>query len=105
MDAKRREEVQDRFIEQVREIARECGYAVGVHGSRQRDLDLIAVPWTENAINPHQFVAAVTERLDLWLKPEEPELIQNPECKPNGRIGWALMGAPGCAYLDLSVYV
>lgn len=94
---------QDRFIEKVRGIARDCGYAVAVHGSRQRDLDLIAVPWTESAINPHQFVAVVVERLDLYLKPEEPELVENPERKPNGRIAWALMGAPACHYLDLSV--
>lgn len=96
--------VQDRFIEKVREIARDCGYAVGVHGSRERDLDLIAVPWSENAINPHQLVAALCERLNLWIKPyPEPALPHNPERKPNGRIAWALLGAPACQYLDLSV--
>jgi len=95
---------QDRFIEKVREIAWDCGYAVGVHGSRQRDLDLIAVPWIENAINPHQLVAALCERLGLKLKPEEEQLIENPDRRPCGRIGWALLGAPACAYLDLSVF-
>lgn len=99
------EEKQDEFIARVREIAEQAGYAIAVHGSRQRDLDLIAVPWIANAINPHQLVEALMERLGLWLKPEEPELITNPERKPNGRIAWALMGAPACYYLDLSVYV
>lgn len=97
--------VQDAFIEKVREIARQCGYAVGVHGSRQRDLDLIAVPWTENAIAPQHLVDALCERLNLILKPHpEPELLTNPTRKPNGRIAWALCGAPACRYLDISVF-
>lgn len=98
-------EVQDRFIERVREVARRCGYAVGVHGSRQRDLDLIAVPWTESAIAPQHLVDALCARLNLSLKPHpEPELLTNPTRKPNGRIAWALLGAPACWYLDLSVF-
>lgn len=98
-------ETQDRFIERIREVARDCGYAVAVHGSRQRDLDLIAVPWISSAINPYQFVDALLARIDhLSLKPCEPGLIENPERKPNGRIAWALVGAPACGYLDLSVF-
>ena len=29
----------------IREAAKKHGYAIGVHGSMRRDLDLIAVPW------------------------------------------------------------
>lgn len=36
-------------IKKVREIARKHGWAIGVHGSLCRDIDLIAVPWTEDA--------------------------------------------------------
>lgn len=98
--------MQDGFIEKVREVARDCGYAVAVHGSRQRDLDLIAVPWTEHAIAPQHLVDALLERLpNLSLKPHpEPALLTNPTRMPNGRIAWALMGAPACQYLDLSVF-
>jgi hypothetical protein len=96
---------QDRFIQRVREVAWECGYAVGVHGSRQRDLDLIAVPWIASAINPHVFIRALCERLDLSVKPyPESRLMTNPTRKPNGRIAWALLGAPACQYLDISVF-
>ena len=35
-------------IPKIREVARACGYAIGVHGSLRRDLDLIAVPWIED---------------------------------------------------------
>lgn len=31
----------------IRESARKCGYAIAVHGSMSRDLDLIATPWVE----------------------------------------------------------
>jgi hypothetical protein len=40
-------------IDRIRALAREVGYAIGVHGSLERDLDLIAAPWVESAIGPY----------------------------------------------------
>lgn len=37
-------------IDQMRSLAREVGYALGVHGSLERDVDLIAAPWTDEAV-------------------------------------------------------
>lgn len=37
------------IIEKICQIARKHGWAIGVHGSLERDIDLIAVPWTEEA--------------------------------------------------------
>jgi len=34
------------FYEQMKNIAMEYGYNLVVHGSMNRDLDLIAIPWT-----------------------------------------------------------
>src|SRR4051812_44504670 len=39
----------DLVITPFRNIAREHGYALAVHGSLARDIDLVAVPWTEGA--------------------------------------------------------
>lgn len=39
-------------IDRIRALAREVGYAIGVHGSLERDLDLIAVPWVADAVEP-----------------------------------------------------
>jgi len=39
-------------IDRIRELAREVGYAIGVHGSLERDLDLIAAPWVADAVGP-----------------------------------------------------
>lgn len=36
--------------------ARGCGYALAVHGSLARDIDLIAVPWTEHCDTPELLV-------------------------------------------------
>lgn len=37
-------------IEKIRALAKEIGYAIGVHGTLERDLDVIAAPWTEEAL-------------------------------------------------------
>lgn len=39
----------DDVIAKVREVAKRHGWAIGVHGSLKRDIDLIAIPWTEEA--------------------------------------------------------
>src|ERR1700743_2714976 len=37
-------------LEKIRELAKECGYACAVHGSQERDLDVVLVAWTEEAL-------------------------------------------------------
>lgn len=47
--AQNRDELQwfyESVIPRMRAAARACGYALGVHGSTRRDLDIIAAPWT-----------------------------------------------------------
>lgn len=39
-------------VDRIRALAKEVGYAIGVHGSLERDLDLIAAPWVEDAVEP-----------------------------------------------------
>lgn len=79
-------------------IAREYGYALTVHGSMQRDLDLVAVPWVEDASEPVDLVEAIRGAVGGFLSPSDP----GPTVKPHGRLGWAihLGGGP---YIDLSV--
>src|SRR5690348_5946786 len=47
------------LIEPIREAARERGYAIAVHGTLIRDIDLIAVPWTNRATDPFTLVEAI----------------------------------------------
>ena len=83
---------------QLAEEARRHGYALALHGSLQRDLDLIAVPWREDAAQPVDLVRALGEIFDIV--PNHP--IDRPEKKPHGRLSWSLPLWWG-AYLDLSV--
>ena len=43
----------------IREAARDCGYAIGVHGSESRDFDLMAMPWVENCSSPDALARAI----------------------------------------------
>lgn len=48
------------IIPTIRTAARDHGYAIGLHGSMRRDLDLIAAPWTEEApADPNVIARAV----------------------------------------------
>lgn len=69
----------------IREAARECGYAIGVHGSERRDFDLIAVPWVEQFASPDDLAAAVMLAA-CGMKMEQCRWKQ----KPNGRIAVSL---------------
>lgn len=40
-------------------VARPLGYAIAVHGSMRRDLDLVAVPWTDDAAPAENLVEAI----------------------------------------------
>lgn len=82
------------IVPMLAHAARPHGYAVAVHGSLQRDLDLVAIPWVEDAADPHVLVEALQQVC-------KGKLI-GPEQKPHGRLAWSIVLAGG-AYVDLSV--
>lgn len=45
----------------LRDAARANGYALAVHGSLARDLDMVAVPWTDDAADLDTVVTALAE--------------------------------------------
>ena len=100
------ERIQDTLF-YARATCRSLGYALAVHGSLRRDVDVVAVPWTEKAapISQAMLATAVYDtllRMDLaigWGAPGEVG-----EAKPNGRHAWCIVlkGEP-FLYLDLSV--
>lgn len=47
------------IIDRIREIAKSLGWAIGVHGSLRRDIDLIAVPWVEGACCDNDLVDGI----------------------------------------------
>jgi hypothetical protein len=46
----------EELLPPLRLAARGCGYALTVHGSLQRDIDLVAIPWTVGAAEPELLV-------------------------------------------------
>ncbi len=98
------------LIEPLRLVAREHGYALGVHGSEERDLDLIAAPWAEPLSDACALAEAIRVKAEeiagyAFLSPHESDDFFQAGCpghKPHGRLTWSfhLGGGP---YIDLSV--
>jgi hypothetical protein len=76
-------------------IAREHGYALAVHDSVKRDLDLIAVPWVELPNTAQGLVDAFTKAFYF-------DHVDGPAHKLHGRQVWTLAFRGEC-FVDLSV--
>lgn len=83
----------------VRAAARAHGYAVGLHGSTKRDLDLIAVPWIELPSQAMYLVEAVRAAVDGAIYADG-----IPFLKPHGRRAWVIYFGERGRYIDLSVF-
>lgn len=83
-------------------VGRHVGYAVACHGSRVRDLDLVAIPWIEDTAYTPLMIAETIARAI-------PGVLQNrtPEKKPHGRVGFVIepqfQWGFDSWYIDLSV--
>lgn len=85
----------------ARNSVRNQGYAVALHGSAVRDLDLIAVPWTEDtALTPLRVAEIIAAAIPG-------EIRGGAVKKPHGRIGFVIHPRYRYGfdtwYIDLSV--
>lgn len=77
------------------EIARKHGYALAVHGTLQRDMDLICIPWAEKISEPQNVIDAITHEFSI-------RQIGDPEIKQHGRLAYTIsIGFADC-FIDLS---
>jgi hypothetical protein len=81
-------------------VARRLGYAIALHGSFQRDLDVVAIPWTDEAVPAEELVEALRVEVHGWLQRDQDP---NPTVKPHGRLAWSIHTEDGVGYIDLSV--
>lgn len=104
LDGNRRDYTR-RYVEKLRTFSRTLGYAITVHGSERRDLDLVAIPWTDDAVPvAEDFVALLSSEFGLYVKPDDGVGHNLPVCNPHGRLSFALCGADlPTQYIDLSV--
>lgn len=94
----------------ARSVGKAEGYAIGLHGSGIRDLDLIACPWTEEAADTNHFVMRFVDCLkfagidarEVDAVPEEGDVWPKPCIKPHGRLAVTIF-IEGFFYVDLSI--
>lgn len=94
-----------RIIRPLRERAKALGYALCVHGSLERDIDLVAVPWTDRAYPAEALAASLREVVDkLYPILGEVTPVTHPSAvRPHGRQCWAWW-IRSWTYIDLSVF-
>lgn len=98
------------MVPHVAAVARKFGYAIGLHGSMARDLDLIACPWTDQAAPAEALVEAIRESVGGSIR-NDPQTednkyyaeTRNPNDKPHGRRAWSIYFSGHRFYIDLSV--
>jgi len=82
------------------ELAKGLGYALAIHGSLQRDFDLIAIPWIDDAAPAEALITALANALSCYNDPAL--MIDGPTDKPHGRRAWNISLGAGLV-LDVSV--
>ena len=83
-------------VHELQTIARANGYCLALHGSMQRDLDAIAVPWTKRAVPAERLVEQICDQMGLTPTND------SPADKEHGRRVWSLlMGEIG--FVDFSI--
>ncbi len=101
------QELHDALLPALRHLAERYGYAICVHGSLKRDIDLVAVPWREAAPSADSLVEAIIKACEVIVgvaRFREGKDI-NPSLRPHGRKAWSiyLSHLDDGPYLDLSV--
>lgn len=93
------------LLPRLKLIANEHGYALAIHGSMTTDMDIILVPWTDEAASAN----VVVEALRVEVQGQGGKHFPNPEAKPHGRMAWSFYFDDFSArqssgpYLDISV--
>lgn len=94
-------------------VARDHGYALASHGSLNRDCDLVAIPWTKDAVEPLALAKALRDASGGHFKhPDyddrfsDEQLIKDAGGKLHGRFALSIHfteeNSAG-AYIDLSI--
>lgn len=88
-----------KFFTIARIIAWQHGYALAMHGSFTRDLDLVLIPWTPVASDPTSVVLHLASSTDTALQSKDPTH------KEHGRLVWTLLfkGFSDPRWVDLSI--
>lgn len=87
-------------ITEMRAIAHPLGWVLAEHGSKERDLDVVAVAWTEDACSIDNLIEALAKGMET---PNGPTHVFEPGLKPHGRIAYNIQLNGWYKIIDLSV--
>jgi hypothetical protein len=93
------------LIPALRQVAFRHGYALTVHGSLRKDIDLVAVPWRVACTSLESVAEAIRTAAEAIVG-SIGVLAHDPAEKPYGRRAWAFYLGPignHTPYIDLSV--
>lgn len=78
------------LMPRITSIGKTHGYSMAVHGSRRRDLDVVAVPWTKDAHAPITLIRDIELKLlDYRFCPSDIRKVLTQ--KPHGRLAYAIV--------------
>lgn len=83
------------LIDRIRELAYEVGYAIGEHGSKERDLDVIAAPWTDGSVGNLALIKHIAKGINAK--------VLSIEQKPLGRYAATIQIDGWYKAIDISV--
>lgn len=86
------------MIPYITRIGVDNGWGIAVHGSMCRDLDLLAVPWTDEAIPANELIAKLCKMTDGELQQETAGTE-----KPHGRKAYTITFKGAWHFIDLSI--
>jgi hypothetical protein len=101
-----------RALPALTEIARQHGYCLAVHGSMATDLDIVACPWTEEAVDPDTLAEALRDCVGGMFAAGVPDAGAAVAVRPHGRRAYTILPAdlflgvpklPWSPWIDLSV--
>lgn len=81
-------------------VARKFGYAVCLHGRMSKDVDLLAVPWTDDAASAEELAEAIRADLDGRFIDGGNGIAME---KPHGRRAWMILMNESHGAVDLSI--
>lgn len=91
----------DTILPSVRVAAQHKGYAIAVHGSLKRDIDLVAIAWTEDAASADELIMAVQGAVGAFLG--RCVRLGDVKAKPHGRLACTLVHPGFAGEIDLSI--
>ena len=78
------------YFEGIKEIGLRYGYNIVLHGSMNRDLDLIAIPWNETVGVKGKMLEEIAEAIGGYILNEDEENRQLFRIKYHGRECWVI---------------